>query len=65
MHLASTFEVPATQNLYPGINNVAGVLHWLKHSGELKYRTLYLFLNPGTSGLRKKQFEGLKCCHLV
>ncbi|CAN6703020.1 unnamed protein product [Malus baccata var. baccata] len=52
--------------LYPGINNVVGVLHWLKHSGGLKYRSLYLFLNPGTSGLRKnEQFEGLKCCHLV
>ncbi|TQD87655.1 hypothetical protein C1H46_026773, partial [Malus baccata] len=51
---------------YPGINNIDGVLHWLKHSGELKYRSLNLFLNPGTSGLRKKeQFEGLKCCHLV
>ncbi|TQD88563.1 hypothetical protein C1H46_025882 [Malus baccata] len=39
---------------YPGINNVAGVLYWLKHSRELKYRSLYLFLNPGISGLRKK-----------
>ncbi|KAB2615211.1 hypothetical protein D8674_021799 [Pyrus ussuriensis x Pyrus communis] len=52
MHLASIF-INCTFNL------MAGVLHWLKHSGELKYRYLYLFLNPETSSLRKK------CCHLV
>ncbi|KAB2612070.1 hypothetical protein D8674_036896 [Pyrus ussuriensis x Pyrus communis] len=65
MHLPSPFQISTKFLAYPGINNVAEVFHWLQHSGELKYRYLYLFLNPGTSGLRKKIREGLKCCHLV